>query len=92
MDASLGQQWLAVDFGPHTTAATALQVRTACSKIANAPPIALPAHYKPVDVVYDVRYNTTNASPANIAELQTCLQHYKAVTGVEPADTGDEGG
>lgn len=91
MDAALGQQWLVVDFGPGTTAAAALHVRTACSRIANAPPIAMPAHPRAADVVYDIRYNTTNASPANIAQLQTCLQRFPAVAGVEPQDTGDEG-
>lgn len=92
MDAALDQQWMSVDFSAGTSAATALQVRAACSHIAGAPPEALPAKTKAADVVYDIRYNTTNASPANIAELQTCLQKYPSVAGVEPMDTGDEGG
>jgi hypothetical protein len=92
MDAALAQQWMLVNFSPGTSNATALQVRTACSHIQNAPPMALPAQHSAVGVVYDIRFNTTNASPANVAELQTCLQKYSSVRGVTPQDTGDEGG
>jgi hypothetical protein len=92
MDAALAQQWMVVDFGPGTSVATALQVRAACSHIDNAPPLALPAKRSVATVVYGIRYDTTNASPANIAELQTCLQKFPSVQGVTPQDTGDEGG
>jgi len=92
MDAALAQQWMMVDFGPGTSAATALNVRTACSHIENAPPLALPAKRTAATVVYDIKFDTTNASPANIAELQTCLQRFSAVRGVTPQDTGDAGG
>src|SRR5215469_10714481 len=91
MDAALAQQWMVVNFGPGTSAATALQVRTACSHIQNAPPLALPAHHTAVTVLYDIKFDTTNASPANIAELQTCLQKFSSVQGVTPQDTGDQG-
>ena len=91
MDAALSKQWMAVDFGPGTSVASALQVRTACSHIENAPPLALPAHYSAATVVYDIKFDTTNASPANVAELQTCLQKFPSVQGVTPQDTGDEG-
>jgi hypothetical protein len=92
MDAALAQQWMIVDFSPSTSAATALQVRTACSHIENAPPLALPAKRSAATVIYDIRFDTTNASPANVAELQTCLQRFPSVQGVTPQDTGDEGG
>lgn len=92
MDAALSQQWMSVDFGPGTSAATALQVRAACSHIENAPPLALPAKRTAATVMYDIRFDTTNASPANVAELQTCLQKFPSVRGVTPQDTGDEGG
>ena len=42
MDADLDKQWMTVDFSPNTSVATALHVRTACSHIQNAPPLALP--------------------------------------------------
>lgn len=91
MDAALSKQWMTVDFGPSTTIATALQVRAACSHVQNTPPMALPANGSVINVMYGVRFDTTNASPANLAELQTCLQRFKSVEGVEPEDTGDEG-
>jgi hypothetical protein len=91
MDAALSQQWIVVDFGPNTPAATALHVRTACSHIQNTPPEALPAQHSAATVVYDIRFDTTNSSPANVAELQTCLQKFPSVQGVTPQDTGDEG-
>jgi len=92
MDAALAQQWMVVNFGPGTSAITALHVRTACSHIQNTPPLALPAQRTAATVMYDIRFDTTNASPANVAELQTCLQKFPSVQGVTPQDTGDEGG
>jgi hypothetical protein len=91
MEAALAQQWMVVNFGQGTSAATALHVRTACSHIQNAPPLALPANRTAATVMYDIRFDTTNASPANVAELQTCLQKFRSVQGVTPQDTGDEG-
>ncbi len=91
MDAALDQQWIVVDFNPGTSVATALHVRAECSHVQNTPAMALPAQRTFVAMMYGVRYNTTNASPANIAELQTCLQRFSAVEGVDPEDAGDEG-
>lgn len=92
MDAALAQQWMVVNFSPDTTPATALHVRAACSHIHNVPPMALPEKRTPAAVVYGIRFDTTNASPANVAELQTCLQKYPSVRGVTPQDTADQGG
>lgn len=91
MDAALDKQWMVVDFKPNTTVAMALQVRAACSHIQNAPPMSLPAQHTVVNVMYGVRYDTTNASPANLAQLQVCLQKFSSVLGVDPEDAGDEG-
>jgi hypothetical protein len=91
MDAALDQQWMAVDFTPGTSVATALHVRAECAHIQNTPPMALPAQRSVTSVMYGVRYNTTNSSPANVAELQTCLQRFPSVQGVDPEDAGDEG-
>jgi hypothetical protein len=91
MDAALDQQWMVVDFVPNTSVTTALHVRAACSHVQNTPPMALPAQRTAVALMYGVRYDTTNASPANLAELQTCLQRFSAVQGVDPEDAGDEG-
>jgi hypothetical protein len=91
MDAAMDKQWMVVDFNPGTTVATALQVRAACSHIQDTPPMALPAAHTRINMMYGVRYDTTNSSPANLAELQTCLQKFPSVQGVDPEDVGDEG-
>jgi hypothetical protein len=92
MDAALSRQWMVVDFGPHTTVAGALHVRAACSHIQNTPPLPLPASRTVINVMYGVRFDTTNATPANLAELQICLQKFRSVLGVNAMDTGDQGG
>ena len=91
MDAALSKQWMVVDFGPSTSIATALHVRTACSHIQNAPPMTLPAQHSVINIMYGVRFDTTNASPADLAQLQTCLGKFRSVAGVNPESAGDEG-
>ncbi len=91
MDAAMDKQWMVVDFNPGTTVATALQVRAACSHVQDTPPMALPARHSVINIMYGVRYDTTNSSPANLAQLQTCLGKFPSVQGVDPEDVGDEG-
>jgi hypothetical protein len=91
MDAALDRQWMIVDFTSNTSMAAALHVRAACSHIPNAPPLALPARRTVITMTNGIMFNTTNASPANLAELQTCLQKFKSVVGVQPESAGDEG-
>ena len=43
--------------------------------------MALPAKRSPINTMYGVRFDTTNASPANLSQLQTCLQQFKSVLG-----------
>jgi hypothetical protein len=92
MDAALGQQWVDVSFKPGTPVAQVLRIRAACSHVPNvtADPIArnLPA----IDVVNSVRYDTTRASDANVAKLASCLAKFPAALGVNPQDSGDDGG
>ncbi len=77
---------------PSTSVATALHVRAACSHIQNAPPLALPGKLSVINILYGVRYDTTNASPANESQLQTCLQKFGSVVqGLDPENAGDEG-
>jgi hypothetical protein len=71
--------------------AAALHVRAACSHVQNAPPLPLPARRSMITATYGVRFNTTNASPANLAQLQTCLQQFKSVLGVNSQSAADEG-
>jgi len=92
MDSALDKQWIVVDFSPDTSAATALHVRAACSHIQNTPPLALPSTHSVINILYGVRYDTTNSSPANVAELDTCLQKFGSVIqGLDPEDASDEG-
>jgi len=91
MDAALSQQWMTVQFTPDTTLATALHIRAACAHIQNTPPMALPTKKSMITTMYGVRFDTTNASPANLAQLQTCLQQFTSVVGVNAQSAGDEG-
>jgi hypothetical protein len=91
MDSALDKQWMVVSFNPDTSVATALHVRAACSHIQNTPPLALPGKHSVINIMYGVRYDTTNSSPANLSQLQTCLQRFTSVEGVDPEDAGDEG-
>ena len=91
MDAALSQQWMTIQFTPSTTVATALHVRSACSHIQNVTPMALPGKQSLIPTMGGVRFDTTNASPANLAQLQTCLQQFKSVLGIDAQSAGDEG-
>ncbi len=91
MTAAMDKQWMTVQFSPNTSVATALHVRAACSHIQNTPPMALPAQHSEINTMYGVRYDTTNSTPANLAQLQTCLQKFKAVQGVNPDSAANEG-
>jgi hypothetical protein len=91
-DAALGQQWMTVNFQPNTPIATELEVRAACSHVPNVHPMALPRKRTATSMVDAVTYVTSNASDANVAQLEICLQKFRSVAGVTPGDTSDEGG
>jgi hypothetical protein len=38
-----------------------------------------------------ITYRTDNASDANLARLQQCLQRYPSVDGIDFQDSGDDG-
>ncbi len=88
-DAALGQQEAVVQFRNGTPNATRLHVRTACSHIPQATPEALPTDHRASDLLYDVRYQVDNASNAQIAELEQCLQKYPSVVGIDIQTPGD---
>jgi len=88
-DAALGRQWAVVQFKPNTSVATLLKVRAACSHVPNARPEALPPVRKALDMIYAVRFRTDNASDANLAQLQQCLQKFPSVTGIDFQDAGN---
>jgi len=91
-DAALGQQWATVSFKPNTSVATMLKVRTACSRIPNVQAEALPRQKNAVTMAGGVTYRTDNASDANLAQLQQCVQRYSSVAGIDFEDSADAGG
>jgi hypothetical protein len=91
-DSALGQQWATVSFKPDTTISTMLQVRSACSRIPNVRAEKLPKQQNEITMNGAVTYRTDNASNANLAQLQQCLQRYQSVAGIDFEDSGSEGG
>jgi hypothetical protein len=55
-------------------------------------PEAIPRQDNPDTAQYDLTFQTNNASDANLAQLQQCLQRYPSVAGIDFEDSGDEGG
>jgi hypothetical protein len=92
MDASLGQQWVDVTFKSTTSLQTIEHIRTACSHIPNVKADPLPKPHTVINLMAGVRYDTTQATIANIARLQECLQKFGAVQGFTPEDASDTGG
>jgi hypothetical protein len=92
MDAALGQQWVDVTFKPTATLSTIEHVRQACSHVPHVHPDPLPRQHTVLNLMAGVRYDTTDATDSNVAQLQECLQKYSSVQGFTPGDTGDEGG
>lgn len=91
MAADLGQQWVQVTFSQNATFKTIEHITAQCSHVPNAHAYPLPKQHTALNLQAGVRYNTTNATDANIAQLQECLQKFSAVQGFTPGDTGDEG-
>ena len=88
-DAALGKQEIVVAFKNGTTTATRLKVRAACSHIPQARPEALPTNHLASDNLYDVIFRVDNASNAQLARLESCLQKYPSVLGVDIQTAGD---
>lgn len=90
-DKQLGQQWIEVTFAPDTSVATAKHITTVCSHVPNlrleGPVKATTAQ---AGVVDEVRYNSTNATDAQVAVLEQCLGKFPAtVQGFTQMDQGD---
>jgi hypothetical protein len=92
MNAALSQQWIDVSFKPGTSVTEVLRIRAACSHVPNV--TAAPLHRKlpAIDIVNSVRYDTSKATNANVAELSQCLAKFPAAAGVTPQDSTDNGG
>jgi len=90
-DSALGQRWATVSFKTGTPATTMLKVRAACSHIPNVHAEALPHKQTAAAMMYALTYRTDNASDANLAQLQQCLQRFPSVQGIQFGDSGDAG-
>ncbi|HEX4657482.1 MAG TPA: hypothetical protein VH307_08865 [Streptosporangiaceae bacterium] len=90
-DSALGQRWATVSFKADTSIATLLKVRAACSHIPNVRAEALPRKQTPTTMISALTYRTDNASDANLAQLQQCLQKFPSVQGIQFGDSGDAG-
>jgi len=90
-DSALGQQWATVNFKPNTSIATLLKVRATCSHIPNVHAEALPRTRNAATMMYALTYRTDNASDANLAQLQLCLQRFPSVQGIDFEDSGNAG-
>ena len=90
-DAALGQQWVQVTFTPSTTVSQLLHIQAACSHIPNVITVPFPKQHTVPNLDAGVRYDTDNSTPANVAQLQECLQKFPQVQGFTPTDSGDEG-
>jgi hypothetical protein len=88
-DAALSQRWAVVHFKSQTSVATLLKVRTACSHVPNVHAERLPKVRDAATMIYALRYQTNNASDANLAALQICLQRFPSVAGIDFQDSGD---
>jgi hypothetical protein len=89
-DKQLGQQWIEVTFAPDTSVATAKHITSVCSHVPN---LRLAGKVKPTtaqaDVVGSVRYNSTNATDAQVALLEQCLSKFPgSVQGFTQMDEG----
>lgn len=89
MDAALGQQWIVVQFNSNTTVAMARQVARACSHVPNLRLGPIQPTSPRSDIIESMRYNATNASDANTAQLQGCLTRFPSVQGINLLDSGD---
>ena len=89
-DAALGKQELVVAFNEGTSQATMMKIRSACSTTPGATPEAVPTGANATSGAYDVRYNVSQASDADIARLEKCLSKFHAVQGINVEQEGGD--
>ena len=91
-DAALDQRQAIVTFTDSATLAQRLAVRAACAKTPNVTAQALPSNLNSPYAVQQVVYTVTQASDADIALLNECLNKYPTVVqGMTLQDASDEG-
>ena len=69
-----------------------LRIRAACSHVPNVTAVPIPRKLPALDIVHSVRFDTTRASDADVADLTVCLSKFPAEVGVNPQYTSDNGG
>ena len=82
-DKAFGKQEAVVQFKAQTPPSVMLRVRSSCSHVPSATPERVPAHPPAVQLQDDIRYLVSNASDADLAKLQQCLQRFPSVVGIE---------
>jgi len=91
-DAALGQRQAVVSFRGGTSTAERIAIRAACAEKPAAVPQALPDLKKYPYALQQLTYTISQASDAQVAALEQCLQKYPAVAGVNLQDSSDTGG
>ena len=88
MDSALGQQWVVVQLASNTTLGTARHVTATCAHASGlrAEPVKPTS---PGRIVGSVRFISTQATDADMAKLQQCLQRFPAVQGLTMTEPGD---
>lgn len=81
MSAALGQQWVDVQLAPATTAKAARRIAATCSHVPNMKPYPIEKTSSYANLVGLLRFHATNATPAQMSQLQRCLQRFPAVQG-----------
>jgi len=89
---ALSQRWVDVSFRAGTTVEQVKQVRAACSHVPNVTAAPIHSDQPAIDVTAGLRFNTTDASDANVAQLQMCVSKFPAAVGFDPLDASDRGG
>jgi hypothetical protein len=82
-DKAFGNQEAVVQFQPNTPVSAMLKARAGCLHLAGAYAEPIPRHALALDMPDDIRYEIGNASDAQVARLQQCLQRYPSVVGLE---------
>jgi hypothetical protein len=82
-DKAFGKQTAVVQFRPQTSVSTMLRVRAGCSHVPAAIPQKIPPHPPAIQMQDDIVYLISNASDADVARLQQCLQHFPSVVGIQ---------
>jgi hypothetical protein len=82
-DKAFGKQEAVVQFKAQTPASEMLRVRSSCSHVPSAIPERVPSHPPAVQLQDDIRYLVSNASDADLARLQQCLERFPSVVGIQ---------